>query len=127
MARCQSRCCILFRTYARSRSVKPSMSTNTPPLNTSTYSRLIPGATLGVMLALHHWYAVTHKSVYAVVVLLLTLIAGFAAGGTVYPPLFYAAGAYGRHLPAYIKVIGGLCAACGLATGFYLLFVIYSF
>ena len=74
-----------------------------------------------------HTNAVTHKSVYAVVVLLLTLIAGFAAGGTVYPPLFYAAGAYGRHLPAYIKVIGGLCAACGLAIGFYLLFVIYSF
>ena len=106
------------------------MSTNTPALNTPTYSRLIPGATLGVMLvllALHHWYAVTYKSVYPVVVLLLTLIAGFAAGGTVYAPLFYAAGAYGRHLPAYMKVISGLCAACGLATGFYLLFVIYSF
>src|SRR5256885_4039734 len=87
MARCQSRCCILLRTYARSRSVKPTMSTNTPTLNTPTYSRLIPGATLGVMLillALHHWYAVTYKSVYPVVVLLLTLIAGFAAGGTVY-------------------------------------------
>ena len=112
------------------RSVKPTMSMNTPTLNTPTYSRLIPGATLGVMLvllALHHWYAVTYKSVYPVVVLLLTLIAGFAAGGTVYAPLFYAAGAYGRHLPAYMKVISGLCAACGLATGFYLLFVIYSF
>jgi len=100
------------------------MSSNTPPLNAPKNSRLIPGATLGVMLvllALHHWYAVTYKSVYAVVVLLLTLIAGFAAGGTVYPPLFYAAGTHGRHLPAYIKVISGLCAACGLATGFYLL------
>jgi hypothetical protein len=98
-------------------------------LNPPTFSRLIPAVTLSVMvvlLALHHWYAVTYKAVYASPVLLFTLIGGWAAGGTVYPALFFAAGAHGRHLPAYMKVISGLCAVGGLAVGFYLLFVIYA-
>lgn len=98
--------------------------------NAPLLSRVLPGGTLVVMLALiavHHWFAMTYRAVYPKSLLLLSLIAGFAAGGTIYPPLFYAAGPDGRHLPAYMKVISGLFAACGLGVGFYLLFVVYTF
>jgi len=99
-------------------------------MNPQTFSRLIPAVTLAVilaMLALHHWNVVANKSVYASAVLVLTPIGGLALGGTVYPPLFYSVGRYGRELPTYLKVLGGLCAAAGLAAGFYLLFVVYAF
>lgn len=105
---------------------------NTPmwSANAPIRSRVLPGGTLAVMLALialHHWYAMTYREVFVKSLLLLTLIAGFAAGGTIYPPLFYAGGPDGRHLPVYMKVISGLFAACGLGVGFYLLFVVYAF
>jgi hypothetical protein len=98
--------------------------------NEFIYSRLLPAGTLAAMLillALHHWYAMANRSVYPVAVLFLTTSAGFAAGGTVYPPLFSTAGAHGRHLPSYLKVVGGLCAAVGFALGFYLLQTVYTF
>jgi hypothetical protein len=93
-------------------------------------SRVLPAGTLAVMLVLlgvHHWYAMANQSVYPVVVLLFATFAGYAAGGTAYPPLFYAAGAHGRHLPLYMKMLAGLCAAGGFAVGMYLLFVTYAF
>jgi CDP-diglyceride synthetase len=95
-----------------------------------TFGRLIPAVTLAVilaMLALHHWNVVANKSAYASAVLLLTPIGGLALGGTIYPPLFYSVGRYGRGLPSYLRVFGGLCAAAGLAAGFYLLFIVYAF
>ena len=99
-------------------------------VNPQPFGRLIPAVTLAVilaMLALHHWNVVVNRSVYASVVLLLTPIGGLALGGTIYPPLFYSIGRYGRELPTYLKVLGGLCAVGGLAAGFYLLFVVYAF
>jgi hypothetical protein len=80
-----------------------------------------------VLLGLHHWNAVADQSVYPTLVLAFATIAGFAAGGTIHPPLFYAAGAHGRHLPVYMKVLAGLCAAIGFGAGLYLLFFVYTF
>lgn len=100
------------------------------PENQLIYSRLLPAGTLAAMLillGLHHWYAMSSHSTYPVAVLLLTTVAGFAAGGAIYPPLFSVAGPQGRHLPLYMKVLGGLCAAVGFALGFYLLMTVYSF
>lgn len=99
-------------------------------MNPQPFGRLVPAVTLAVMLALlalHHWNVVANRSVYASAVLLLTTIGGLALGGTVYPPLFYSIGRYGRELPSYMKVLGGLCAVGGLAAGLYLLFVVYAF
>ena len=93
-------------------------------------SRVLPTGTLAVMivlLGLHHWYAMANQSVYPIAVLFLATFAGYAAGGVVYPPLFFAGGAQGRHLPIYMKVLAGLCATGGLAAGGYLLFVTYAF
>lgn len=93
-------------------------------------SRILPAGTLAVMLVLlglHHWYAMANQSVYPIAVLFLATFAGYAAGGVVYPPLFYAGGAQGRHLPIYMKVLAGLCATGGLSAGGYLLFVTYAF
>jgi hypothetical protein len=95
-----------------------------------TRSRVLPAGTLAVMLVLlgaHHWFAMADHSVYPVVVLLFATFAGYAAGGTIYPPLFYAGGAGGRHLPLYMKALGGLFAAGGFAVGMYLLFFVYTF
>jgi hypothetical protein len=80
-----------------------------------------------VLLGLHHWFAMADHSVYPVVVLLFATFAGYAAGGTIYPPLFCAGGARGRHLPLYMKVLAGLFAAGGLAVGMCLLFFVYTF
>ena len=93
-----------------------------------TFGRTTPAITLLVsliVLALHHWYAVTQKEVYSVAVLLFATIAGLAAGGTLYPPLFYSVGKYGSHLPAWLKVLAGLSAAAGFAIGFYLMVKLY--
>jgi hypothetical protein len=92
-------------------------------------SRVLPAGSLAVMLVLlgvHHWFAMADQSVYPAAVLFFATFAGYAAGGLVYPPLFYAAGARGRHLPLYMKVLAGLCAAAGFAGGMYLLFAVYT-
>lgn len=99
-------------------------------MDSQKFSRLIPAVTLAVvlaLLALHHLNVVANKSIYASAVLLLTPVGGLALGGAIYPPLFYSVGRYGRELPSYLKVLGGLCAVAGLAGGLYLLFGVYAF
>jgi hypothetical protein len=106
---------------------KPTM-TATEPSAAPVFGRKTPALTLLVslaLLALHHWYAVTQREVYSVLVLLLATVAGLAAGGTVYPPIFYSLGKYGKHLRVGIKVLGGLSAAAGFAIGFILMIKLY--
>jgi hypothetical protein len=83
-------------------------------------------AVMLVLLGVHHWFAMADHSMYPVAVLFLATFGGYAAGGTIYPPRFYAAGAHGRHLPWYMKVLAGLFAVGGFAVGMYLLFVVYA-
>jgi hypothetical protein len=52
--------------------------------------------------------------------------AGLSAGGVVYPPIFYASGKYGKHLPVTYKVLAGVSAAVGFACGMYLMFSVYG-
>lgn len=59
-------------TYARAKTLEEDAA-----MSPQTFSRLIPGGTLAVilaLLALHHWNVVANRSVYASAVLLLTTI-----------------------------------------------------
>lgn len=106
------------------RDPKPDVSVD--PL---IHSRIIPAASLGVSLALlglHYRYVGNQDAQYFVPVLILSGVGGLAAGGTVYPPIFYSIGVHGRHLPFYVKAIGALLAIAGFAAGCYLLFVVYA-
>jgi hypothetical protein len=109
-------------------SLQPTMTENTAAAHGS-FSRTLPAATLAfcvVLLAAHHWYAVSQHEVYSVILLMLATLGGLALGGTLYPPVFYAAGKYGKHLSVGLKVAAGLSAAIGFALGMGALFTVYS-
>jgi len=43
-----------------------------------------------------------------------------ALGGIVYPPVFWSLSAYGRGLPRWTKIAGGMLGLAGIAAGFLL-------
>lgn len=77
-------------------------------------------------LGLHHWWAITHGEIYPKLLLFLFMFAGWAAGGIVYPPAFYALTKFGSHLPTSMKVVGAIFAAIGFGLGFYVMLTFYS-
>ena len=92
------------------------------------FTRKIPAITLAVMLGLlylHDWNAVANREIYPAAVLFLTLASGLALGGTIHPPLFWAVGKYGAHLPAWKKAVAVMFVAAGFAAGMLLLFSRY--
>jgi hypothetical protein len=76
-------------------------------------------------LAAHHLYGMQQGEIYPALLLFLSLIAGLAMAGCVYPPVFFALTKWGQHLPMRFKVLGGLCAAAGAALGLYALITVY--
>jgi hypothetical protein len=99
-----------------------------PATRTSEFNRIVPiisfVATI-LLIALHHWYAMSAGEYYPKLVLLLFSFLGVAAAGSLYPPLFYSIGKYGAHLPTRLKVIAALCAISTFGLGMYVLFTIY--
>ena len=93
------------------------------------FDRKLPAIfTIGTiaLLLLHHWYAVTEQSVFAFVLFLVPMVTGLAIGGLIYPPILFALGPRGRHLPASTKVVAVLCALAGLCFGLYLAKFVYQ-
>lgn len=87
------------------------------------YSRTIPAIAFvacTVMVALHHWYAVTGGHPFVTGVCFLTAGIFLSLGGLVYPPVFWSIGVYGKPLPLPVKIIGATLAIAGLAAGFLL-------
>jgi hypothetical protein len=76
-------------------------------------------------LAVLHWNFVVSHEVYSVAVLLMATIAGWSFVGVVYPPFFWAAGKFGKHLPLSNKIAAALSAAAGFAVGMIMLFKLY--
>jgi hypothetical protein len=98
---------------------------STPPFG---FTRTVPALTLAAMLtflSLHDWNASANRESYPGVVLFLCLTSGLALAGTIHPPLFYAVGKYGTHLPVWKKAVAVLFTAAGFAIGMWLLFVRY--
>ena len=99
-----------------------------PATKTSEFNRTVPlvsfVATI-LLLALHHWHAVSAGEIYPSFLLFLFSFLGLAAAGSVYPPLFYSIGKYGAHLPTRLKVMAALCAISTFALGMYVLFMVY--
>jgi len=99
-----------------------------PATNTSEFNRTVPVVSFVVtvlLIALHHWYAMSAGEIYPAFLLFLFSFLGLAAGGSVYPPLFYSIGKYGAHLPTGLKVIAATCAISTFALGMYVLFRVY--
>jgi hypothetical protein len=104
------------------RETKPDFSVD--PL---IYSRIIPAGSLAValiLIGLHQRYLDARDVEYFVPVVLLSTLGGLAVGGIVYPPIFYAVGVHGRHLPFYMKATAAFLAIAGFAAGCHLLFVL---
>ena len=103
----------------------PMPADSMPPFG---FSRTIPALTLAamlVLLGLHDWNASANRESYPGVVLFLCLTSGLALAGTIHPPLFYAVGKYGTHLPAWKKALAVVFTAAGFATGMWLLLTRY--
>jgi hypothetical protein len=99
-----------------------------PATNTSEFNRIVPVMTFAgsvVLIALHHWYAMSAGEIYPAFLLFLFSILGLGAAGSIYPPVFYAVGKYGAHLPARLKVIAALCAISTFGLGMYVLISFY--
>ena len=78
-----------------------------------------------VLIALHHWYAMSAGAIYPAFLLFLFSILGLGAAGSIYPPVFYAVGKYGAHLPTRIKVIAAMSAMSTFGVGMYVLIRFY--
>jgi hypothetical protein len=98
------------------------------PAQTTEFSRKLPALffIIGVAaMALHHWNATANREIWPSLLLLMSTIAGWSLGGLVNPAIFFAAGKYGSHLPLTMKILSGVFAAVGLATGMYMLLALY--
>ena len=99
-----------------------------PATKTSEFNRIVPVMTFAitvVLIALHHWYAMSAGEIYPAFVLFLFFMLGLGAAGSIYPPVFYAVGKYGAHLPTRIKVIAAMCAMSTFGLGMYVLISFY--
>jgi hypothetical protein len=95
-----------------------------------TFNRTLPALVFVVCivaLALHHWYAVSRRTIMPAIVFIVPAVALLSLGGIVYPPIFVSISKDGRHLPLWTKICAGVLAAAGLAISCYLAFVVYSF
>jgi hypothetical protein len=93
-----------------------------------TFSRTIPGGTLVVvtiLLGLHHLYVKTQGEYIVFAMFGLPMLWMLALGGTVYPPVFFSLGKYGRHLPVWLKVVAAVLGLAGFGVAFYLATVLY--
>jgi len=104
----------------------PMTTAATPSSNFSRRTPAISLVATMLLIALHHWWAVTQREMYPKLLLGMFLFGGLAIGGTIYPPLFYSWGKYGTHLPKSLKVLAAVCAAGGFALGFYLMLTLYE-
>ena len=99
-----------------------------PATKTSEFNRIVPVLTFAgsvVLIAVHHWHAMTAGEVYPSFLLFLFSVLGLAAAGSIHPPVFYAVGKYGAHLPTRLKVIAGACAISTFLLGMYVLIRFY--
>jgi hypothetical protein len=80
-----------------------------------------------LLLALHHWYATTEGEIYVFVVFVVPMFWALGLGGLIHPPLVFAIGSKGRHLPASTKAVGFLFALGGLVAGYFLATRLYGF
>ena len=99
-----------------------------PATRTSEFNRSVPIISFALTLLaifLHHRYAMSAGEIYPTVLLFLFTFLGLAAAGSIYPPVFYAVGKYGAHLPTRLKVIAAACAISTFALGMYVLFTVY--
>jgi hypothetical protein len=99
-----------------------------PATSTSEFNRTVPLVSFVVtvlLIALHHWYATSAGEIYPAFLLFMFSFLGLAAAGSVHPPLFYAIGKHGAHLPTGLKVIAATCAISTFALGMYVLFNVY--
>lgn len=88
-----------------------------------SFDRKLPAIALAILaavLALHHFNAVSGGHVFLTGSSILMGLAFLAAGGIVYPPVFWSMGIYAKDLPLWVKVIGAVLAIAGALTGFVL-------
>lgn len=107
---------------------QPAMTENVSAQSDASSSRKTPVVMLAIsliMLALHHWYAMTQREVWNYGYLAMSTIAGFALAGVIYPPVFHSVGKHGKHLPKSYRIIAAISAAAGFAAGFYFGLVLY--
>jgi hypothetical protein len=107
---------------------QPAMTESVSAQSDSSSSRKTPVVTLAlslIMLALHHWYAMTQREVFIFLYLAMSALAGFALAGVIYPPVFHSVGKHGKHLPKSYRIIAFMAAVAGFAAGFYFGLVLY--
>jgi hypothetical protein len=103
---------------------RPPLAKAEEPRPTASMSnRAIPAIALAAsaaVIALIHWAARGGGGLHLSGLTLLMAIAFLSAGGVVYPPVLWSIGAYGKHLPWWVKAIGWILFIGGAAAGFML-------
>jgi hypothetical protein len=92
------------------------------------FGRALPFGTLvtvSVLLFLHHLYVRSQGEYLPVVMFGLPMVWMLALGGTVYPPVFYALGKYGRRMPIGLKVVAAVLGLAGFGVAFGVALILY--
>ena len=92
------------------------------------FGRALPFGTLvtvSVLLFLHHLYVRSQGEYFPVAMFGLPMLWMLALGGTVYPPVFYALGKYGKRMPVSLKVFAAALGLAGFAVAFAVAMILY--